>query len=136
MKLAEKFSVQVIDGKRKFTEKQFTYEYRYEDIVLDDGKKVRRKIEGSGHLVPHDVVTTGGFLVKFPNGNSIRIATEEQLNAMGFNAKGGLIDLDSGEDVPVNDDGSIDFRAMIATTAGSQLPAERQLDLLGESSEV
>lgn len=135
MKLAPEYTVLPIDPTRMFNGVEYSVEYRYEDIVTDEGKEVRRKVEGSGHLVSKPTTSQGGFLVKFPNGNSIRIADETQLEAMGFNVAGGLVDLDSGEKVPLDETGRVDFRAMIATTA-IQKSGDGQMDLLGEREEA
>lgn len=115
MRLAEAFSVTAIGADRVF--KSTHYE------TTKTGLKAT------------EVQTKGGFMVKFPNGNSIRIETEEQLRAMGLDRGGGIVDLDSGEVVPVGADGSIDFRAMVATSAKG-LSDDRQLDLLGSRDDA
>ena len=40
-----------------------------------------------------------GFMVYFPNGNSIRVRDEEELERLGFNDEAYFIDMESGEEV-------------------------------------
>lgn len=132
MKIARAFEVKPLNADRRFLAKVYSVEYKYEDVILDDGREIKRKVEGSGHLVSKDVETKGGFLVIFPNKNSIRVETQEQLKSLGLDIQGGFVDLDTGEEVPIQPDGSVDFRAMIANTAQSGPSAQNELDLLGE----
>lgn len=115
MKLAEAFTVTPYDKSRTF-------------------KQIVHKSTPKG-LVAEEVMSTGGFLVMFPNGNSIRVESKERLAAMGLDVNGGLVDLDSGEAVPIGPDGKVDFRAMIASSKSHNLSEDRQLELLGDEGE-
>lgn len=50
-----------------------------------------------GVNVSEEVEVDAGFMVYFPNGNSIRVADEEELRRLGFDQGAEFIDMNSGE---------------------------------------
>jgi hypothetical protein len=43
-----------------------------------------------------------GFMVYFPQGHSIHVPNEKELKRLGFHRQAGLIDMESGEEIPMN----------------------------------
>ena len=72
---------------------------RYEVEKLE-GTRQREIIEISkkdGSFVKKMVQEPAGYMVYFPNGSSVRIRTEEELEKQGFDKPASLVDMDSGE---------------------------------------
>lgn len=44
----------------------------------------------------------GGYMVYFPQGHSIHVRTDKELKRLGFDRPSGFIDMESGEEVPLN----------------------------------
>lgn len=59
--------------------------------LKDGSKKSITRIE------PSEVMEDAGFLVKFPNGHSIRISDEKELQRLGFHLEPGLVSLETGD---------------------------------------
>ncbi len=74
------FTVQKLDGKRK------------KDIITIDAK---------GKRTPQTVDVDAGYLVSFPKGHSIRVATDDDLRRLGFDRTIELVDMESDEVVGV-----------------------------------
>ena len=88
MDLRKPYEVTALPGKFKRT----TYTVEHSEITLRNGtKKMRSK------LVPKQVMEDAGYLVKFPNGHSIRVSSKEELQRLGFDADPGIVDMLSGQ---------------------------------------
>lgn len=61
-----------------------------------DGKRIETEVEEDA-----------GFMVYFPQGHSIRVATREELNALGFGGSASLVDMDTGDVVVQGQNGSL-----------------------------
>ena len=78
-----------------------------QDYVLDDetGKPLRdehgqRVKKGPARMVRDDMVESkGGIEYTFPNGNSLRMSSQDQLDLFGLTSKPRLIDTGTGEEV-------------------------------------
>lgn len=138
MKLLPKFQVVEIDKDRPFRQTKYRVVFDYEEVTLDDGRTIKRKVEGSGKLVSENITTHGGYLVYFPNGNSIRVEDDAQMERLGLNKQGGFVDGDTGDDVPMDANGNIDFRAMLAKMSNIKMEktgSEDEMDIFADVPE-
>lgn len=61
-----------------------------------------------------------GFMVYFPSGHSIRVATREELHRLGYDAPPELVDMESGD---VVGDAAVSLKQQVQRRVGSQRPA-------------
>lgn len=63
--------------------------------------KIEKRDAGNGKtrnvIVREQLKADAGYMVHFPNGNSIRVATKEKLAEMGFDVPAPFIDMESGK---------------------------------------
>lgn len=78
-----RFEVEELEGTRKRT--------IYKSEKDDKGKHMQ--------FVAEEIDEPAGFMVYFPSGSSIRIATREELERLEFADPAGYVDMDSGEAV-------------------------------------
>jgi hypothetical protein len=75
---------------------------RYEVHKLEGDVEVTVFVKNDdGKLVKEQRTQPAGYMVYFPNGASIRVRTEEELKRLGFDIDAPLVDMVSGEVVPV-----------------------------------
>jgi hypothetical protein len=65
----------------------------YEVIENEEGVKIGKR------LTYKDKECDRGWMVYFPNGASIHIATEAELKRMGYDKSASLVDMESGDEV-------------------------------------
>lgn len=83
--------------KRRFQTKKLDGTYikqvaMYVATLDEDGNKT-----GAKRLEYKEIEADRGWMVYFPNGASIHIASEEELKRMGYDKEPELVDLDTGE---------------------------------------
>jgi hypothetical protein len=83
-KIKPRYEVEKLDG--QFTVKRYKY---VKDEKTDHGQFVRE-----------DAKQDRGYMVYFPNGSSVHVPTEKELERLGFSEPPDLIDMESGETVP------------------------------------
>ena len=64
--------------------------YDYEEVKNAKGKLVRQRTETK-------MTEKAGYMVYFPNGSSIHVRSDEEMERLGFDHEPDLIDLDTGE---------------------------------------
>lgn len=80
--IVRRYQVERLSGTKKVTKAKY---------VFDDPD------HKTSHIEYEEVEEPLGFMVYFPAGHSIRIATETELRRLGFNRIPGLVDQDTGE---------------------------------------
>lgn len=78
-----------------------------------------------------------GYMVYFPQGHSIHVRTKEELKRLGFDRQAGLIDMESGEEVPVSMNRSLKEHVIRKTkpTRGARTDDETLEGLQAEGDE-
>lgn len=69
-----------------------------------------------------------GFMVYFPQGHSIHVPNEKELKRLGFHRQPGMIDMVSGEEVPMQANMSLKERVARKTKASRGGEGEETLD--------
>lgn len=90
MDLRKPFEVTRLNGKMKKT--AYGIETRGSGKFRKDGTEIMRN-----KVVAKEVIEDAGYLVRFPNGHSIRVADDAELQRLGFDSDPGLVDMLSGE---------------------------------------
>lgn len=114
--------------KRRFQTKKLEGTYikqkaMYVPILDEEGNKT-----GSKRLEYQEIEADRGWMVFFPNGASIHIASEDELKRMGYDKEPALVDLDTGE--VVGDGASLDLERHVErktkTTRHSNLAVQKK----------
>lgn len=90
MAVTAEYFVRKIPDTKEYEETHYAYE---QDGQPDAKGNVNRT------LVQKKVITKGGWLIVFPNGHSIRLATQDQLRHFQLEQKAKLVDRDTGLEV-------------------------------------
>lgn len=90
MAITAEYFVRKIPDTKEYEELHYAFE---QDGKPDAKGNVRTR------MVQKTVITKGGWLIIFPNGHSIRLATEDQLKHFGLEQKAKLVDRNSGLEV-------------------------------------
>lgn len=85
------FEVHAIPEDKEFVRTQIEYE---EVAKGSNGRPIHKR-------VAKKVKESGGYMVFFPRGHSIRVRNTDELRAMGFHMQAGFVDMESGEVAPV-----------------------------------
>lgn len=76
---------------------------RFETEDISAKKFIRTVANHNGKGLSYEKKDTKcGYMVYFPQGHSIHVRTRAELKRLGFDRQAGLIDMESGEEVPVN----------------------------------
>ncbi len=59
--------------------------------------EVEKLENGSSVFHKREVEAPAGFMVYFPQGHSIRVESQEQLERLGFAGHSGMVDMDTGD---------------------------------------
>lgn len=90
MAVTAEYFVRKFPADKEFVETHYGYEQDGEPDAKGNVKRV---------LTQKQVTTKGGWLVIFPSGHSIRLATDEQLRHFGLEQQAKLVDRDTGLEV-------------------------------------
>ena len=69
-----------------------------------------------------------GYMVYFPQGHSIHVRTTEELKRLGFHRQAGLIDMESGEEVPMSMNRSLKEHVVRKTKPSRGAASEETLE--------
>jgi|TARA_Y100000034_G_C6887065_1_gene407414 hypothetical protein len=86
-----KYEVYAMDGEREVTKISF------KRVKLEGTDPVKYKLR----RVEKKKKVPNGFMVYFPRGHSIHVTTEKELKRLGLDGSPMMVDMDSGEDVPI-----------------------------------
>ncbi len=90
MAVSAEYFVRKLPADKEYEEVHYAYE---QDGQPDKKGNIKH------NLTQKKVITKGGWLIIFPNGHSIRLATDEQLRHFGLEQKAKLVDRDTGLEV-------------------------------------
>jgi hypothetical protein len=68
----------------------------------------------------------GGYMVYFPQGHSIHVRSKEEMKRLGFDRAPNLVDLESGEEMPVPQQMSLKNRVAAKTKNKASLRADSE----------
>lgn len=75
---------------------------RFETEDISAKKFVRTIAKHNGKTISFDKKDDKcGYMIYFPQGHSIHVRTVEELRRLGFDRRPSMIDMESGEDVPL-----------------------------------